>query len=239
MIAITGGSGLLGRELQKLIPDALYPCHMELDITSPASIESWFGRNPCDTVIHCAAFTSPPRCDSSPLQTLNTNIMGTCNLVKYALTHNCKIIYISTEYVYSGGEGLYSEVDPMLPVNRYGWSKLGGECAIHMLPSDKFCIIRCAFGPKEFPYEKAPSDQFSSRETVDIIAGKIKFLLDKNAIGVYNIGGWRRSVYQYATDISPDKYVAKCSRHDLGFNVPKDASLDNTKFRKLEEDNES
>lgn len=234
MITVTGGNGLLGKELQHLLPDALYPSRMELDVTSLASIDSWFGRNPSELIIHCAAFISPPKCDASPLTTLETNLIGTANIVRQALHSRAKVIYISTEYVFSGREGLYSEIDPMLPQNKYGWSKLGGECAIQMLPKEQFLIIRCAFGPKEFPYDKAPTDQFSSRETVDIIAQKLKLLIDNNAFGVYHVGGWRKSIHEYACSVSPDKYIQKCSRHDFNFIVPKDASLDNTKFRKLE-----
>lgn len=235
MTTVTGGSGKLGTELKTLIPDALYPCHMGLDITSKASIESWFNTHPSDLIIHCAAFTSPPRCNENPLSTLNTNIVGTANLVDYALRHGCKLVYISTDYVFSGREGLYNETDPLYPVNIYGWSKLGGECAVQMLPKEKFLIVRCSFGPKEFPYDKAPYDQFASRETVDVIAKKVKVLIDKEAHGVYHIGGWRRSIYEYAVNVSPMKDIARCSRHELGFMVPKDVSLDNTKYRRLEE----
>ena len=45
---------------------------------------------------------------------------------------NIKLIYFSTSYIYPGVRGNYKETDPLLPSNNYGWSKLGGECAVHM-----------------------------------------------------------------------------------------------------------
>ena len=45
---------------------------------------------------------------------------------------NIKLIYFSTNYVYPGKRGNYKEEDPLLPVNNYAWSKLGGEAAVQM-----------------------------------------------------------------------------------------------------------
>ncbi len=52
-----------------------------------------------------------------------------------------------------GDQGNYKETDPVYPVNKYAWSKLGGECAVRMY--DKSLIIRTTFGPNVFPYQKA------------------------------------------------------------------------------------
>lgn len=233
---VTGGSGKLGSELKKIYPDALYPTRDELDMTSVSSLYTYFCVNKPDIIIHCAAFTSPPVCENRPFYALEVNIVGTAHLVGYASMLNAKLVYISTEYVFSGREGLYSEIDPVLPQNRYAWTKLGGECCVRMLPKDKQLIVRCAFGPKPFPYDKAPTDQYTSRETVDIIAKQLSTLIDKDACGVYHIGGWRKSVYEYAIATSPEKDIAKCSRLDFSFTVPKDASLDTSKYRKLVEE---
>lgn len=232
-MVVTGGSGKLGAELKKLFPNAKFPGRAELDVTSEASMQSYFNNNPTKLIVHCAAFTSPPVCEKNPEKALLTNIIGTASLVRWAMKMDAKLIYISTEYVFSGREGLYSEIDPVLPVNRYAWSKLGGECAVEMLPKTKFLIIRCAFGPCPFPYDKAPYDQFTSREPVDVVAKQIGTLIDKNAHGIYHIGGWRKSVFEYAVGVSPDKDIRKCSRHDFDFMVPKDASLDTTKYREF------
>ena len=43
-----------------------------------------------------------------------------------------RLIYMSTDYVYPGTTGNYKEEDPLLPINDYAWTKLGGECAVQL-----------------------------------------------------------------------------------------------------------
>jgi len=75
-------------------------------------------------------FTSPPKVDQDPAKALDANIVGTANVVKLAQRYRLKVLYISTDYVFRGDRGNYSEADAVDPVNKYAWSKLGGECAV-------------------------------------------------------------------------------------------------------------
>lgn len=65
----------------------------------------------------------------------------------------------------------------MRPLNRYGWSKLGGECLLHASPL-RYCILRCPFGPDEFPYDKAFEDQVASRQGATVAAEKVLTVLE-------------------------------------------------------------
>ena len=65
-------------------------------------------------------------------KSIKINIIGTSNLVLECEKLNIKIIYFSTNYVYPGKKGNYKETSPLLPVNNYAWSKMGGECAVQM-----------------------------------------------------------------------------------------------------------
>lgn len=229
--AFTGGSGLLGRELQKLFPDALFPTHKELDIADKKSISSYFEQNEFDSMIHLAAFTSPPRIEKDPLQALEVNIMGTANIVEACALHTKKIIYISTDYVFKGDKSGYKEEDAVYPVNKYAWSKLGGECAVRLY--DNHLIIRTSFGPTPFPYKQAFIDQWTSREAVHIIAEKIKKLIIAQAIGTYHVGGARRTVLDYAVSLTGDSNISPISIKNMNFKVPKDISLSTNKYKKL------
>ena len=62
-----------------------------------------------------------------------TNIIGTANIVRACKKLKIKMIYFSTNYIYPCKKGNYKETDPLLPINNYAWSKLGGECAVQML----------------------------------------------------------------------------------------------------------
>ena len=84
---------------------------------------------------------------------ITTNIIGTSNIVLICELYKKKIIYISTDFVYEGLNGNYSEQDPLKPFTNYGWSKLGGECAVKMY--DNHLILRMAMTERPFPHDKA------------------------------------------------------------------------------------
>jgi len=175
-ILYTGGSGLLGRELKKLLPYSLFPTHSEFDVTNYLTMNDYLKKINIKTIIHGAAFTSPPKVDKFPINALESNILGTSNIVKLCSENNVKLIYISTDYVFKGDRGNYSEEDSVYPVNKYAWSKLGGECAVRMY--DNSLIIRTSFGDNVFPYEKAFVNQYTSRENVSTFAKKLVKIID-------------------------------------------------------------
>ena len=174
-ILVTGGSGLLGGELRKRIPQAAFPASAEFDVANYAQMEAYLRRGDFRLLLHAAAFTSPPKIDKDPLRALDVNVLGTGNVVKLCLAHNLHLVYVSTDYVFRGDQGNYREDDPVAPVNKYAWSKLGGECAVRLYENS--LIVRTTFGPNVFPYEKAFVDQWTSRESVAAIAAKLVKLL--------------------------------------------------------------
>jgi dTDP-4-dehydrorhamnose reductase len=230
-VLFTGGSGLLGGEMKKLLPQALFPASSEFNVTHYEGMEEYLRGKQVRLVLHAAAFTSPPKVDREPLRAVEANIIGTANVVRLCGTHGLKLIYISTDYVFPGDRGRYAEDDAVLPVNKYAWSKLGGECAVRLL--DDALIVRTSFGPNVFPYEKAFGDQWTSRESVAQIAKKIVSLLDRDLRGVIHVGGPRRTVFEYACSLSPEKKIENISIRDMSFAIPKDTSLNCEKYGSL------
>jgi dTDP-4-dehydrorhamnose reductase len=137
-------------------------------------------------------------------------------------------VYISSDYVFRGDRGRYREEDDVYPVNKYAWSKLGGECAVRLY--DNALIIRTSFGPDEFPYPKAFADQWTSRQSVSIAARDILRAVESHLTGVLHIGGPRRTVLEYAQALSPEREVGSLSVKDATFAVPADTSLDTSRF---------
>jgi dTDP-4-dehydrorhamnose reductase len=227
-VIFTGGRGLLGSEFRQIMPDLLYPGTAEFDVTNYPQMEKYAETHGCEQVIHAAAFTSPPLVDKNPLKAVEVNIVGTANVVKLCAKFGARLIYICTDYVFQGDKGQYAEADPVNPVNKYAWSKLGGECAARMY--DKALIVRTTFGPNKFPYEKAFSDQWTSREPVSVIARKLAGLVDKDVYGVLHVGGGRRTVLEYALSLDPSKNIAGLSVKDVPFKVPADTSLNCERF---------
>ena len=230
-IIFTGGSGLLGSEFRKILPDIDYPSSKEFDIVDHTQMRAYVEREGFDLMIHAAAFTSPPAIDKDPLKALEVNIAGTANVVRLCVEYQARLIYICTDYVFRGDQANYKENDPVYPVNKYAWSKLGGECAARLY--DKTLIVRTTFGPSVFPYDKAFVDQWTSRESVSIIARKIAKLVDSNITGVMHVGGKRRTVYEYARSLDESREIGKLSINDVSFAVPVDTSLNCEKYNKL------
>jgi len=231
VVIFTGGSGLLGSEFKKIAPDLLYPPQEEFDATNYPQMEAFVEKHGCDQIIHAAAFTSPPLIDKDPLKAIEVNIVGTANVVKLCIKHGARLMYICTDYVFQGDKGGYSENDPVHPVNKYAWSKLGGECAARMY--DKALIVRTTFGPDRFPYDKAFVDQWTSRESVSVIARKLAALAATDTVGVVHVGGDRRTVMQYARSLDPARNIAELSIKDVSFKVPVDTSLNCERYHSI------
>jgi len=213
---VTGGSGLLGTELKKYFPDAFYPSHKDLDISKGFNIYS----KP-SLVIHCAAL-KVNACDQDPVQAMRTNILGTCNVVNFCHKTKAKLIYISTDCVFSGERGNYKIDDDFNPVSYYGMTKLAGELAVKALK--EHLIIRLSFFPNEFPYDKAFTDQITTRMTVAEAAKRI--FDNKEKIGTIHLAGKKQSLYDFAVETSPaGRKIEQILIKNFPVKRPKDTSL--------------
>lgn len=228
-ILITGGAGKLGSALLEVIDNAVCGTRENFDFTNVEMVTEFLNSNPTiNTIVHCGAMVSPPRVNEQIDKAIHDNIIGTALLSSICFQRNIRLIYISTDYVFSGEKGNYNEQDELMPQNKYAWSKLGGECAVQML--NNFVIIRMSFGPDVFPYKAAFIDQYTSREPASEIIKKIKNIVFSSFKGVIHIGGSRKSVYDYALSIGAESIDA-ISIKDMNVKMPKDTSLDTSLYK--------
>jgi dTDP-4-dehydrorhamnose reductase len=127
-------------------------------------------------------------------KSIDLNIIGTSNLVKVCNENQIKIIFFSTSYLYPGKKGNYSETDPLLPWNNYGWSKMGAESAVQMYKNS--LIIRACMTEKPFLHKSAFGNVKSNFIFHDNFAKM--FLKTLNKRGVINIGGKSQTIFQFA-----------------------------------------
>jgi len=211
-IVITGGYGILGRELadqlryyRHMINDYvnfgyIYQTlgHDIDDLTVDVDL-SYLGVHP-DLIIHCAALKV-----GSKFELCNNNIKATLNVVNYARVHASRLIYISTDYVYPGITGNYDVTDSLNPVNYYAKTKLAGEYITQSL--DNYLIIRTSFYPKDqFPYTKAYVDKFTSKDYVNrIVTLMIPHIIKFDQVGIINVGRvLASSEYELAREVMPN-----------------------------------
>ena len=221
-ILLTGGSGLLGSELKRLDADLVSPTREELDVGDASGVASYVATLAPDVILHAAAVTNNRDIEASPGDALDVNIQGTVNIAKACLGTRTRLVFLSTDYVYRGDRGNYSESDELLPSNLYAWTKLAGEAAVRAVANH--LIVRTSFGASEFDYPAAFTDKWSSKEYVDVVASEILNAARSPLTGVVNIGGPKRSMYDYARERNPD--VEAIERGESAFASPKDTSLD-------------
>jgi len=224
-VLITGGSGLLGTEVREILTKMsisyLAPPRSEMDILDRQSLEINISNPEVEVVFHAAALTSPPVCTKNPQKTVDTNVVGTINVLDMCRKYNKKLVYISTDYVFDGNKGSYSVNDPINPINLYALTKTAAELAVRTYENS--LVIRTSFCEKQFPYERAFIDQYTSRDYVDVIAPLIVNASLSGQKGVVHIGTGRKSVYELALRRSPN--VKKLTRKQIGFPVPYDTSF--------------
>ena len=235
-ILVTGGNGEFCKYLveQGKEHSFLTPTKEEADIRHYWNLDRYFysHQKEFDYVIHAAAITRPMVIhEDNPKLSIHTNIIGTSNVVLMCERYNKKIIYISTDYVYSGKYGNYKETDSLKPFTKYGWSKLGGECAVQMY--DNHLILRMAMNKKPFPHPKALKDMRKSLMYIQDAAKITLKLLDQK--GIINVGGKSQSVYDFVKEENPN--VEPIYLNDISdVNMATDCSMDTTKMKEVIDD---
>ena len=196
-IVFTGGSGRFGKIFKEISNNytIYYPSKSKLDVTKIKKIRSYLTKTKPKYLIHCAALSRPMKIhDLEISKSIDTNIIGTANVVKACKELNIKLIYFSTGFVYPGIRGNYKENEAVLPINNYAWSKLGGECAVTMYK--KSLILRITMCEKPFMHKKAFYDIEANYIFHDDVIKIIPKILNKN--GIINVGGKIQSVYNFA-----------------------------------------
>jgi dTDP-4-dehydrorhamnose reductase len=139
-ILVTGASGQLGSEIRELSGryggyEFVFTDVAELDITDPEATASFIRELSPSWIINCAAYTAVDRAeDEEELATL-INGTGVENIVRAIDTTDCRLIHISTDYVFNGSSAVpFKETDIPSPASAYGRSKLAGEKAAMRWP---------------------------------------------------------------------------------------------------------
>lgn len=221
MIVVIGGTGILGKSL-KLIDENLICLNSEFDVFEFTKLEKKLDELNPSIIIHCAAIKSE-KVVNEPILSINVNIIGTSNISKYCIEKNKRLVYISTDYIYSGKKGMYKEDDEILPYNVYAWTKLGGESSVKLV--ENHLIIRTSFGDSKFPYKSAFTNLITSKDYVDVISPMILKSAKSNLKGVLNIGTESKSIYEYAI-----------KRNIVGPNTlssPKNFSLNTDRYERI------
>ena len=163
-VFVTGVGGQLGYDVMNELDARGYECYgsdvlpkekitlpynyIQLDITKQEDIEKVIGQLAPDAVVHCAAWTAVDAAEEEEKKpkVIAINAMGTQYIAKACKKIDCKLVYISTDYVFNGegNEPWQADCKEYAPLNVYGMSKLLGEKAVAEILS-KYFIVRIAW----------------------------------------------------------------------------------------------
>ena len=160
---VTGVCGQLGYDVMRELIKRGHDCvgsdiapvcdnidapYIQVDITDKSSVESAFISEKPEVVVHCAAWTAVDAAEEpeNAERAKAINVDGTKNIAEVCKTLDCKMIYISTDYVFDGQgvEPRNADCESFAPINVYGKTKLGGEEAVKAL-LEKYFIVRIAW----------------------------------------------------------------------------------------------
>lgn len=158
-VAIFGARGLLGQDIVKVgrarAWSILTPTREQVDITDAAGVRAFFAAAGLRWAINCAAYVAVDDAESEPGAAFALNSQAVHNIAAAAVEFGCRLIHISTDYVFNGGKRTpYTEEDEPRPLGVYAASKLEGERrAIETAPAS--IIARTAWlygaGRENFP----------------------------------------------------------------------------------------
>jgi dTDP-4-dehydrorhamnose reductase len=204
-ILVTGGNGQLGKALRDVLKkeETLFTDVEEMDITDPAKIEKVFGMFKPTWLIHGAAMTNVDGCEENPALAKKINEDGTKNLVEACKKYGCRMIYISTDYVFDGTKKEpYTEEDKPNPQSVYGKTKLAGEKATLELPDSYVLRTSWVYGDgknfvktmlalsEKMDEIKVVNDQIGRPTYAADLAGAIYDVIKKKPTpGIYNVTG--------------------------------------------------
>ena len=260
---VTGSAGLIGSQIVKDLVQknhTTYSCYHDkkplqgipthLDLSDENQIIEILQEIKPDRIIHLAAMTGVDLCEAEKELATLINTKATEILAKQAAKQKIFFLYVSTDYVFDGINGMKKEDDPSNPLGFYGKSKLEGELVLNKLASS-WCIARTStpFGihptKKSFPLwvkenlevkKEIPVliDQFTSPTYVPNLSKMLIEITIRQIIGIIHVSGATRISRYALAELVADKlhldkiFLIPTKTDNMNWNAqrPKDSSLD-------------
>ena len=221
-ILIIGSNGMLGQRLVEYMSqssnnellctsfeDESYVSNVEyrkLDITQKNNVREIILNFFPDFIVNTAAFTNVDKSETEKETAWKINVNGVENISLYSWTVDAHLIHFSTDYIFDGKNGPYTENDKPNPIGYYGRTKLASENSIKT-SGTRFTVIRTniLYGPAKYGRPdfvrwavdslrdgktiKIVTDQIGNPTYVDDLVAAISAIVEFKKEGIYNIGG--------------------------------------------------
>jgi dTDP-4-dehydrorhamnose reductase len=260
---VTGSAGLIGSQVVKDLVQqnhTVYSCYHDkkplqgiptpLDLSDKNQIIQILQETKPDRIIHLAAMTGVDLCETEKELATIINTKSTETLARQAAKQHIFFLYVSTDYVFDGINGMKKEYDTTNPLGFYGKSKLEGELVLNKLASN-WCIARTStpFGihstKKSFPLwvkenleakKEIPVlvDQFTSPTYVPNLSKMLIEITTRQITGILHVSGATRMSRYALAELVADKlhldknFLIPTKIDTMNWKAPrpKDSSLD-------------
>ncbi len=240
---ITGKNGQLARafqqEFDRRAAEFLAPDEAAFDITNRAAVFEAVGSYKPDVIINCAAYNLVDKAEQDRAKAFSVNAEGPGILAAAASKNNAVLVHFGSDYVFDGAKenGLYTEQDPVNPLNVYGESKREGERLVQE-GTDKHLLFRLSWvfgeGKQNFIHKlsewsqnnaflKIACDEFSVPTYTHTVVKVTMAALEQGAFGLYHLtNSGYCSRYEWAKYILAESGINKFIRPVSmdSFNLP-------------------
>ena len=269
-VVVTGANGMLGSSIIKEFKDKyefysldkdslepILPNPIQVDLTDKEKVEETLEKIKPDLVIHCAALTNVDFCEDNKETCNKVNVEATKHLAEICKKSGIIMVYISTDFIFDGEKGNYTEEDNPSPISVYAESKAQGEEVV-LNSGVKLILVRTTiYGwniqNKESLVEwlinnnkqKKTLNVFTDHHFTPIftnnLAQAIFELYENNFEGIINIAGTEKvSTYEFAM-LAADVFdldkslIKKTTMEEVGLKAkrPPDSSLNIEKIKKI------
>jgi dTDP-4-dehydrorhamnose reductase len=267
-LLITGASGLYGSKLAELATARNYAVYsgysrdqpafgvpIKFDVSDKSRVEEVFRKVNPEVVVHAAALTDVDKCEINKELAWKINVEGARNIAEAVKTNKAFLVYISTDYVFNGETGRYTETDGVDPINHYGFTKLKAEELVKA-SVDEYCIARASviYGAipaagkinfalwllnklKKSEQVKIVTDQWNSPTLNTNMADMTLEIIERKLTGIFHLSGATRiSRYDFAKQIAENFNLnqnlispTKSAEFSWAAKRPRDSSLNTTK----------
>ncbi|GEL12003.1 dTDP-4-dehydrorhamnose reductase [Flavobacterium glycines] len=210
-ILVTGANGQLGSELRVLSTGTnfewVFTDYQELDLCDLKNLADTISKINPDIIINCAAHTAVDKAESEYELSDVLNHQAVAIMAKWSFENDCKLIHISTDYVFDGNSAIpLTEEASTAPINVYGVTKLAGEKACMQNNPDGI-IIRTSWVYSSFGnnFVKTMSRLMQERDNLNVVndqVGSPTYAADlaKAILTIINHSNWQSGIYNFSNE---------------------------------------
>jgi len=239
-ILVIGSNGMLGQRItefynksdkvelmcvsaeeKSFIPEVQYK---QLDISQKDQVKQVILNFFPDVIINTAAFTNVDRSETERETAWKINVGGVENIALYSWTIDAHLIHFSTDYIFDGKNGPYTEDDKPNPIGYYGRTKLASENSIR-ISGTRYTIVRSnvLYGPSKYGRPdfvkwvinslqngeriQIVTDQIGNPTYIDDLVDALDKIIEFKKEGLYNIGG-REMISRFDFTLRIAKYFS-------------------------------